>query len=66
MSTCPSSISSILGTTLSVGVSGIVMLMETGEVHVELSSDGDGVKAIEELPDGGAAHGLLNEGPGEG
>lgn len=42
------------------------MLMETGEVHVELSSDGDGVKAIEELPDGGAAHGLLNEGPGEG
>lgn len=42
------------------------MLMETGEAHVELSSDGDGVKAIDELPDDGAAHGLLSEGLGEG
>ena len=42
------------------------MLMETGEVHVELSSDGDGVKAIDDLSDDGAALEPLNEGPGEG
>lgn len=41
-------------------------LIETGEAHVELSSDGDGVNAIDKLPGDGAAHGLLNEGPGEG
>jgi len=42
------------------------MLMETGDVHIELSGDGDGVKAIDELPDGEASHGLLSEGLGEG
>lgn len=40
--------------------------METGVAHVELAGDRDGVNTINELPDDGTAHGLLNEGPGEG